>query len=841
MATLPPPDVAMDISSPSHRVDQDDDIEIDISDYPIAFELTDDEQMVDGELARPDTATDENMDDDEPINIIPEEVMTDEPQLDNTNTGNDFDDELIDYDDDQAHQNLAVMTFPDSSQTVVPNNAEAFSQVPPHESIPVPDIAPAIQRVDDNLTSITTGLSDAVVAPVVTQDSASLEHAAPSHPSAEHDKTIPVPVVDVHENKSTVVVGESVAGVGEAGRPAVSPAVADKEVTLAQQQQPTEDEAAAQDQQAEADETEAQRQQQHLGKDDASAQQQQQFDRIEELAEQQQSAEDDNPQPSSQKLSESAAEAGVSATDVLPSPTDTGLHPIMVKYRSTEFPLFKSRMALNGLLENDNIVNVSLSELMATCREQLGINTGEKISDDQELCLKIDHMRSSLREHEPRAFEFSLQDVLDTFVLLHQNDGTKDMPAMWLTIELTWNFSKLLKDMRTAAADGYGMSNFEYVNSANDDYYQNDEPDEVEHDHTSVDNEYYEPDEEYADEFEEDEVADRVVDSQNQDHSESQPHDTREDGASIGDGFGTGENEVGQSTSDTIADESSGPQEGDGEPTKHSLAEPDADDGSTNDQKPRNAITNPAVQVDTEGSPAASAVTRAASTGDANDSAYEASNTEVKSTNHEKHVSSRDTVEEAQSDNEFDDAAEVYDAIGDGDLTADEIDESGDFDQQQEASFDHDRGEEFADDIDTVHAEESGKDNTLHADLRADDAEHEDLSVTAEISTVPEPEQVEKPADESAAANDDLIEYDDEEEAALLETSDEQAANEGSGVASDSAGADATLEPEVPSQSENPVPKHQSPRGKRRLEDDSDFDFIDFADDEPDVKKARAG
>jgi hypothetical protein len=204
-------------------------------------------------------------------------------------------------------------------------------------------------------------------------------------------------------------------------------------------------------------------------------------------------------------------------------------------------------------------------------------------------------------------------------------------------------------------------------------------------------------------------------------------------------------------------------------------------------------------------------------------------------------VSSRDTVEEAQSDNEFDDAAEVYDAIGDGDLTADEIDESGDFDQQQEASFDHDRGEEFADDIDTVHAEESGKDNTLHADLRADDAEHEDLSVTAEISTVPEPEQVEKPADESAAANDDLIEYDDEEEAALLETSDEQAANEGSGVASDSAGADATLEPEVPSQSENPVPKHQSPRGKRRLEDDSDFDFIDFADDEPDVKKARAG
>jgi hypothetical protein len=465
MATLPPPDVAMDISSPSHRVDQDDDIEIDISDYPIAFELTDDEQMVDGELARPDTATDENMDDDEPINIIPEEVMTDEPQLDNTNTGNDFDDELIDYDDDQAHQNLAVMTFPDSSQTVVPNNAEAFSQVPPHESIPVPDIAPAIQRVDDNLTSITTGLSDAVVAPVVTQDSASLEHAAPSHPSAEHDKTIPVHVVDVHENKSTVVVGESVAGVGEAGRPAVSPAVADKEVTLAQQQQPTEDEAAAQDQQAEADETEAQRQQQHLGKDDASAQQQQQFDRIEELAEQQQSAEDDNPQPSSQKLSESAAEAGVSATDVLPSPTDTGLHPIMVKYRSTEFPLFKSRMALNGLLENDNIVNVSLSELMATCREQLGINTGEKISDDQELCLKIDHMRSSLREHEPRAFEFSLQDVLDTFVLLHQNDGTKDMPAMWLTIELTWNFSKLLKDMRTAAADGYGMSNFEYVTS----------------------------------------------------------------------------------------------------------------------------------------------------------------------------------------------------------------------------------------------------------------------------------------------------------------------------------------------------------------------------------------
>jgi hypothetical protein len=105
---------------------------------------------------------------------------------------------------------------------------------------------------------------------------------------------------------------------------------------------------------------------------------------------------------------------------------------------------------------------------------------------------------------------------------------------------------------------------------------------------------------------------------------------------------------------------------------------------------------------------------------------------------------------------------------------------------------------------------------------------------------MPESEQVNEKAAETAAEIDDLIEYDDDE-SVPLETPTEQVADEESGAVTDSAKADAMPEPEVTSQLKDMVPKHQSPRGKRRLEDDSDFDFIDFADEEPDVKKARAG
>jgi hypothetical protein len=825
MATLPPPDVAMDISSPGHRVDQDDDIEIDISDYPIAFELTDDEQMVDGELARPDTATDENMDDDEPINPIHEEVMTDEPLLDNTITGNDFDDELIDYDDDHAQQTSVVMAFPNQSLPGVHNDVETFLQLPPHGSAATPETAPVSQQADGNSILVAAETSDTVGTAIAQQNPVSLEHVALPQSSAEHDETAPATVVP--EDQATIGVGESLADSNEIERPAATPAVTDSEATLAQQQQHKQDEAAAEQQNTKEDETEAQRQQHQVEEDKISTPQQKQIDDEESLAQQLQVAEDDNPQTSTRTVP--AVETRVSpSADALPSPSDTGLHPIMVKYRSTEFPLFKSRMALNGLLESDNIVNLSLSELMATCREQLGINTGEKISDDQELCLKIDHMRSTLREHEPRAFEFSLQDVLNTFVQLHQNDGIKDVPAMWLTIELTWNFSKLAKEMRTAAADGYGMSNFEYVNSANEDYYQNDQPDEVEHDQASVEHEYYEPDEEYADEFEEDEAADHVDDnSQSQGHSEPQDNETREVGATGGD------------ESDAAFDESVVPAESDQEPAKHVLVDLHHVIGSNNDNELPDDTANAAVQVETEGSPVASANILAASNGDANDSAYAASNTEVQSTNHEKHVSEEEeAVVEVQSDNEFDDAAEVYDAIGEGDSVPDEIDGFGEFDEQQEASYDVDHSGEAAGDA-AVQVEDADEGNTLHADSQDAGAEHEGSSTAVDVATMPEPEQDNKGATETVADNDDLIEYDDDEPV-LLETTT-GVADEESGAGTNSVRADATPESKVTSQLKDAVPKHQSPRGKRRLEDDSDFDFIDFADEEPDVKKARAG
>ena len=80
------------------------------------------------------------------------------------------------------------------------------------------------------------------------------------------------------------------------------------------------------------------------------------------------------------------------------TPTDTGLHPMNVRYGDLHMPLFKSRRQPDGLLKDDNLANLSLAELMQNCRQRLALKIGDDISSDQELVLSFEHLGLMLVE-----------------------------------------------------------------------------------------------------------------------------------------------------------------------------------------------------------------------------------------------------------------------------------------------------------------------------------------------------------------------------------------------------------------------------------------------------------
>lgn len=167
-------------------------------------------------------------------------------------------------------------------------------------------------------------------------------------------------------------------------------------------------------------------------------------------------------------------------SDAPGTPTDTGLHPMTVRYNDIHIPLFKSRRQPDGLLKDDNLANLSLAELIKNCRQRL-VTKGEDISEDQEVLLGFDSMglmlvevrefktSPSLRQftnliQDSRvAFECSLNDVLEVYLQLHQNDGIEEIPPLSLTLTPQLKFLSSFSIFKQAAAGGQGMSSFGFL------------------------------------------------------------------------------------------------------------------------------------------------------------------------------------------------------------------------------------------------------------------------------------------------------------------------------------------------------------------------------------------
>ena len=158
-----------------------------------------------------------------------------------------------------------------------------------------------------------------------------------------------------------------------------------------------------------------------------------------------------------------------------------------IHFKETHMPLFKSRKQLDGLLKDDNLANVSLADLMSSCRQRLPLKTGEEITDDQDLVLSFDQLALMLvevsRDISPccmtsannpvqdsrAASSTSLNEVLQIYLQLHQNDGVEEIASLSLTLSTQLRFSSSLTMFRQAIANGQGMSHFDFLQAPAED------------------------------------------------------------------------------------------------------------------------------------------------------------------------------------------------------------------------------------------------------------------------------------------------------------------------------------------------------------------------------------
>lgn len=344
----------MEMSSPANPT-YDDDIDIDFDENIGGVELTDDEHMLeDNEQPRPATATDDMMEDDAPQQEmhVPEQEMQDDFDPAAYEQA-DPDDELIDYGEDE---------YEDMAQT---HDGTAYQPPAPEINIEDREInEPEVEQVDEEVVR-----EPEVVAPEPESiPEAETEAVSEQVPAAQEVTVTEIEALDT-------------------AAPAVTEDPTDERGVQAVEQVEAEEDFTAND----ADGTVTADGEEHGESHDvAVAPAEEPFP---ELPAESPERQDNSAGPAPLDTS---LDAG--AADAPGTPTDTGLHPMMVQYGDWEWPLFKSRRQPEGLLKDDNLASVALADLLNNCRSRLALKVGEDISNDQEFVLRFDSMGLAIVE-----------------------------------------------------------------------------------------------------------------------------------------------------------------------------------------------------------------------------------------------------------------------------------------------------------------------------------------------------------------------------------------------------------------------------------------------------------
>ncbi|SMQ47556.1 unnamed protein product [Zymoseptoria tritici ST99CH_3D7] len=423
-APLPVPvlDDSMELTSSPGVSHADNDIDLDLDDYG-GVQLTDDEHMMeDSQPTRPGTANDDMMEDAEQMAGTPivEEVMHDDPV---NVTTYDHDEELIDYSDDEYQEDIPIADEADATQ----HTDNSF--VAPTEAVTEPEAESVDEEIVRNPEDDVHEEQDAVPSLLSDTVPAAGGIEAPQQQGLQSDGTLGVNDVPADE-----VPAPDTARLEQTTTLVSDPA--DLSGTTATAEPDHEEEAPSADEQ------------QHDGS---------------------------HADETTSKLPGALDTSAHFTPDGPPTPSDTGMHPMTVTYKGFEMPLFKSRSQPTGLLKDDNLASLSLSNLMANCRQRLEYKIGESISADQDLVLSVQNMGLIVGENSPYAFQTSLSEILEVYIQLHQNDGTSTIPPLALSLSLQLKFSSSFNLFKVAAQQGQGMSSFSFLQQNEDDiesYYE---------------------------------------------------------------------------------------------------------------------------------------------------------------------------------------------------------------------------------------------------------------------------------------------------------------------------------------------------------------------------------
>lgn len=329
---------SMEMSSPAQPV-YDDDIEIDFDEHVGGVELTDDERMADDtEQPRPGTATDDMMEDDDAPSHdaqAPEQEMEDDFDAVAYEQA-DPDDELIDYGEDD-YQEMGES----NEQTVYE---------PPAPEITLEDREPTadpdFEQVDEE---IIRAPKTSVPVPEIVVAEEPISEAAPA-------------VTETNATDTSAIPHEEAPPTNAPNDTLVEETVAPEETAAGDVVAAVED---------------------HHNEDNSPATPQE-IEPFPELPE-------DSPELKDVASIPAPLDTNVDASVEAPgTPTDTGLHPMVIQYGDWEWPLFKSRRQPEGLLKDDNLASVALADLLNNCRSRLALKAGEDISEDQEFVLRFD-------------------------------------------------------------------------------------------------------------------------------------------------------------------------------------------------------------------------------------------------------------------------------------------------------------------------------------------------------------------------------------------------------------------------------------------------------------------
>ncbi|KAK5698410.1 hypothetical protein LTR17_023673 [Elasticomyces elasticus] len=372
--SVPAPEVTMDISSPQNQM-HDQDIELDFGDgeYDGGVDLLDDAMLTDGEQARPQTAATDDVMEDDVQQDAPEAEMQDTP-VEQPPAHDQYDEELIDYGDEED------FIEPHIEDTTIMNAEEEFNTFHEQQIDGAEKFSEEIVRLPGDPT---------FEQPEIIEDFSSYELV---HDAAAHD-----PADDTAADEATY------------------------------------DDAQAEQHPADLTNGDV---------DDLTYPADKTGETLEQVA---------HPTMTIDTTSNSLADGPA-------SPTDTGLHPVMLYYSEHSMPLFRSKHEPEGLLKNDNLVNVHLHDLMAGIRDLLVQMLGEDaVPEARDFTLSFDGLGLMLPAESTSAFQTSLKDVLDMYLMLWQNDGEQEVPPLSIVLT-TQGFSGQFAMLKQAAETGTGMS-----------------------------------------------------------------------------------------------------------------------------------------------------------------------------------------------------------------------------------------------------------------------------------------------------------------------------------------------------------------------------------------------